>query len=78
VREAAQRLHEQHDRWNAGSRNLCRVVKRPAREAVRRLARHLADRFGCELDQRIVEEDRLDLPDPLPLDLEVLFACELL
>ncbi len=40
----------------------------------------LADRLVGELDQLLVEQDRLDLPDPLPLDLDVLLvrrsACE--
>src|SRR5581483_7440625 len=34
----------------------------------------LADRLVGELDQRLVEQDRLDLPDSLPVDLEVLLA----
>src|SRR3954467_2203649 len=43
-----------------------------------RIARHLPDRFICKLDQTAVEEDRLDVPDPLPLDLDVLVARVLL
>ena len=41
------------------------------RQPVRR-AGDLADRLVGELDQRLVEQDRLDAPDPLPLDLDVL------
>src|SRR5258706_6739231 len=43
-----------------------------------RVARHLPDRFFGKLDQSLVEEDRLDTPDALPLDLDVLVACVLL
>ena len=51
------------------------VVQRPAREPVRG-SRHLANRLVAEVDQRLVEEDRLDRPDPLPLDLDVLLGGE--
>ena len=41
-----------------------------------RRARHLADRLVAEADQRLVEEDRLDRPDPLELDLDPLLVRE--
>ena len=65
VRQAAQALDEEHHRRHARARDLGGVVQRARREAVRR-ARDLADRLVGELDQRVVEEDRLDLPDLLP------------
>src|SRR6266566_7988434 len=37
-----------------------------------------SDRFVRERDQSVVEEDRLDVPDPPPLDVDVLVACALL
>ncbi len=43
-----------------------------------RVARHFRDRRFGEFDQRVVEEDRLDAPDPLPLDLDVLVPRVLL
>src|SRR5919204_6364698 len=64
VREPAQALDEQHHRRHSGPRDLCGVVQRPAREPVRPV-RHLADRLARELDQPLVEQDRLDAPDPL-------------
>ena len=67
VREAAQALDEQHHRRDARARDLGRVVQRPGRQPVRR-ARDLADGLVGEVDQRLVEEDRLDVPDPLPVD----------
>src|SRR5207249_9009365 len=39
---------------------------------------HFPERFVGELDQSRVEQDRLDAPDPLPFDLDVLLSCELL
>src|SRR5256886_3993238 len=41
-------------------------------------AGQFSDRFVRERDQSVVEEDRLDVPDPLPLDVDVLVACVLL
>src|SRR2546422_7968977 len=41
-------------------------------------AGHFSDRFVRECNQSVVEEDRLDVPDPLPLDADVLVACVLL
>ena len=40
------------------------------------LPRDLAHGLVGELDQRLVEQDRLDRPDPLPLDLDVLLLRE--
>jgi hypothetical protein len=37
---------------------------------------HLLNRLVGELDQPLVEEDRLDVPDPLELDLDALLLCE--
>src|SRR5262245_56844670 len=36
------------------------------------------DRLLGEADQRLVEQDRLDRPDPLPRDLDRLLGCEAL
>src|SRR5215218_2214732 len=69
VREAAQGLDKQHHRWNAGACDLGRVVQRARREPVR-LPRDLRDGLVGEPDQRLVERDRLDFPDPLPLDVD--------
>ena len=74
VAEAAEALDEEHHGRHAGARDLGGVVQRAAREPVRR-ARDLADRLVGEADQRLVEEDRLDLPDPLVLDLDVLLLA---
>ena len=70
VREAAQALHEHHHRRHAGARDLGRVVQRAARQPVRR-AGDLARSPRRKVDQLGVEQDRLDLPDPLPRDLDV-------
>ena len=75
VREAPERLHEDHHGGNARPRDLRRIVQRPARQPVRRSC-DLLDRLVCELEQRFVEEDRLDVPDPLPFHLDVLFFGE--
>ena len=75
MREAAEALDEDHHRRDAGARDLGGVVQRARRQPVRR-AGDLADRLVGELDQRVVEQDRLDVPDPLPLDLDVLLARE--
>src|SRR6266508_6174756 len=75
VGEPAQRLHEQHHRRDACASDLSRVVERTAREPVRR-AGDLLDRLAGQLDQRLVEQDRLDVPDALPLDLDVLLLRE--
>ena len=72
VREPTEALDEQHHGRHAGASDLGRVVERAARQPVRR-ARDFPDRLVGELDQPLVEEDRLDVPDPLPLDLDVLF-----
>src|SRR5919204_5363552 len=71
VREAAERLDEEHHRRHSRTRDLGRIVERTARQPVR-LACDLAHGLVRELDQLVVEEDRLDVPDPLPLDLDVL------
>jgi len=39
---------------------------------------HLSDLLVRKLDQPLVEEDRLYLPDPGPVDLDVLLACKAL
>ena len=70
VREPAQALDEQHHRRDPGARDLGGVVQRPAREAMR-LPGDLLDRLVREPDQLVVEEDRLDVPDPLELDLDL-------
>ena len=57
--------------------DLGRVVERPRRQPVRG-PRDLADRLVGEADQRVVEEDRLDAPDPLPRHLDVLLGREAL
>src|SRR6188508_2603912 len=77
VREAAKALDEEHHGGNAGARHLGGVVERPARKLVGR-AGDLADRLVGEADQRLVEEDRLDLPDSLVLDLDRLLLREAL
>src|SRR2546423_537949 len=73
VREAAQTLDEEHHRRDACPRDLGGVVERAAREPVG-LAGDLADRLLGELDQAVVEQDRLDAPEPLPRDVYVLVA----
>src|SRR5207249_8888837 len=75
VREPAEALDEEHDRRHARAPDLGRVVQRTAREPMR-AARDLADRLVGEADQRLVEEDRLDLPDALPVEVETLLLCE--
>src|SRR3954449_6138233 len=62
VREAAQALDEEHDRRDAGAGALGGVVERAAWEAVRR-AGDFANRLVGELEQLVVEQDRLDVPD---------------
>ena len=74
VREPAQGLNEQHHRRDSRPRDLGGVVERARRQPMRR-ARDLADRLVGELEQPVVEGDRLDRPDPLPLDLDVLLAA---
>src|SRR5437660_5029408 len=37
-----------------------------------RASRDFTDSFLCELDQLLVEQDGLDVPDPCPLDVDVL------
>jgi hypothetical protein len=75
VRETAQALHEEHHGRDPGARDLGRVVERPAWKPVRS-AGDLAHRLVRELDELRVEEDRLDAPDLLPLDLDVLLGGE--
>src|SRR5262245_4751296 len=77
VREPAEALDEEHDRGDPASRDLGRVMEWARRKAVR-VARDLCDRLLAETDQRLVEEDRLDRPDPLPLDVDVLLRRETL
>src|SRR5581483_4321004 len=59
------------------ARHLGRVVERAGREAMGR-AGDLDDRLVGERDQPLVERDRLDAPDPLPLDVDVLLPREAL
>ena len=75
VRQAAQALDEQHHRRDPGAGDLGGVVERTAREPVGR-ARDLDDRFLREPDQGLVEQDRLDSPDALPCDLDLLLRGE--
>src|SRR5204863_7504066 len=58
-------------------RDLGGVVQRARRQPVRR-PRDLADRLVGKLDQGLVEEDRLDVPETLPLDFDVLLSREAL
>ena len=51
-------------------------MERPRGEAVRGLG-HLSYRLVGQLDQSLVEEDRLDRPDPLPGDVDSLLLGEL-
>ena len=65
VREAAERLDEEHHRRHAGARDLGCVVEGPAREPVRR-AGDLANGLLRELDQLLLWNAvcaRLDLPE---------------
>src|SRR5512133_741010 len=73
VRQAAQALDEEHHGGHTRAGDLGRVVQGPARKPMRR-AGDLPDRLVGELDQLVVEQDRLDVPDALPLNLDVLLA----
>src|SRR5262245_55974576 len=75
VREAAQALDEEHHGRNAGARDLRCVVQRSRGKAMHRW-RHGPDRLLGEPDERLVEEDRLDRPDALPLDVDRLLGRE--
>ena len=77
MRQATERLDEEHHRRDAGARNLGRIVQRTARQAVR-ASGHLSDRLVGEFDEALIEQDRLDVPDPVPLDLDLLLAREVL
>src|SRR5581483_73719 len=73
VRQAAEALDEDHHRGHTRPRDLGGVVKRPRRQPVRPPG-DLADRLVGEADERLVEQDRLDVPDALPVDVDVLLA----
>src|SRR6185503_19224919 len=75
VREAAEALDEEHHGGYAGAGDLGGVVERAGGKPVRRPC-DLADRLVREADQGLVEEDRLDRPDPLPVDLDPLLRGE--
>src|SRR5215218_10268696 len=75
VRETAQALDEEHHRRDPGPRDLGGVVERAARKPVR-IAGDLAERLVRQRDQLLVEQDRLDVPDPVPRDVEPLLLGE--
>src|SRR4029450_12299212 len=75
MRQASEALDEEHHRRDSRPRDLGRVVQRAAGEPVRP-AGDLLDRLVRELDQPVVEEDRLDVPDALELDVDPLLLCE--
>src|SRR4029079_1157363 len=75
VGQAAEALHEQHHGRHAGAGDLGGVMERTRRQAMRR-SRYSLSRVVAEVDQGRVEQDRLDVPDPLPGDLEVLLGGE--
>ena len=50
----------------------CRAPRRQPRRVV--VAGDLADRLRGEVDEPLVERDRVDLPDLLPLDLDALLG----
>ena len=66
VRNPVQALRKHHDGRNARLRDLRRVVQWPARESVRGAADFL-DSLIAQLDERVVEQDGRDLPEPVPL-----------
>ena len=77
VRQTTKALDEEHHGRNPGAGHLGGVVQRTGREPVHG-AGDLADRLVAEPDERLVEEDRLDRPDPLPLDVDGLLGGEAL
>ena len=75
VAESVRRRGEHHHRRHARPRHLRRVVEGAGwQPAVG--ARHLADGGGGDLDQALVEGDRLDAPDPVDLDRAALLGGE--
>ena len=77
VREPPQALDEHHHRRDACARDLGSVVQR-ARGQPMGDARYLATRLVAEVDEHGIEQDRLDLPDPLPDDVDPLLLREAL
>src|SRR4029450_8804911 len=57
------------------ARALGAFVERAARKAVGRAGDFL-DRLVGELDQLVVEQDRLDVPNPLPVDVDIALCGE--
>src|ERR1700688_2619904 len=75
--DALQRLHEHHDGGNAGSGDFGRIVERTGWKTMRP-ARDFLDGLLAALDQRGMELDGLDVPDPRPLDSAFLLPGETL
>ena len=76
IKHAREVLDEDHHGRDSCARDLGGIVERAARKPVRP-AGDLLDRLVREPDQALVEEDRLDVPEPLELDLDVLLPGEL-
>ena len=70
VRNPVQALRKHHDGRNARLCDLRRVVQRATREPVRGAADFL-DSLVTQVDERVVEQDGRDLPEPVPRDGDV-------
>ena len=63
-------LNKHHHCGHAGARDLGRIVQRTGGEPVNFAARFL-DRLGAQLDEFVIKQDGLDLPQSFPRNRQI-------